>query len=351
MIPPQLLQAALAALTLAAPAARDFEVAPRTIEWEQLSPARFDLVWRLPETHRAPGQDLLAEMEALAALRFEYTDRQGRKLGTLGDLVAVSLSIGRDDLEGWLKDLETSAPPPLRARSEALRQLLCSDRLDNRRWDPDDDHSRDGILMGEPWDLKQEGVRPWNDIRVDVQAEQAATLMLAGLDSIKTAENDYRLYPENVGAKYREIYPLDGSFVRGEDPEGREFAALRIYFRSPLPLWYDDYRCELNSLTQIDARGRVVCHIYSRSDDFHWMAGRDVFLPVETSLGQRLAYLVVRQYGFDIDDVPDKPGNRRAALRGSLGNLRRRAEALAGERPRLETGPLVPEFALRGKRP
>ena len=103
----------------------------------------------------------------------------------------------------------------------------------------------------------------------------------------------------------------------------------------------------------IDAEGRLVCDIYSTSDDFHWLAGRDVYLALDTSDGVRAAYLVVRQYGFDLDGVPDSEKNVREALRGSLGSLRLRAERLAGPSPsaRADRGPArVPEFPVRGQR-
>ena len=105
--------------------------------------------------------------------------------------------------------------------------------------------------------------------------------------------------------------------------------------------------------------------IYSTSDDFYWLAGRDVYLPVETSDGELVAYLAVRHYGFDLDGVPDKGKNRREALRASLGNLRRKAEAIFAEsggvmRPERSEDPgdsetasprgAVPEFPVRGKR-
>ena len=71
-----------------------------------------------------------------------------------------------------------------------------------------------------------------------------------------------------------------------------------------------------------------------------------------TGDGTRAGYLVVRQYGFDLDDVPDKEKNVREALRGSLGALKLRAETLAGPAgAAADRGPArVPKFPVWGRR-
>ncbi|MFG0318762.1 MAG: hypothetical protein ACF8XB_15920, partial [Planctomycetota bacterium JB042] len=78
-------------------------------------------------------------------------------------------------------------------------------------------------------------------------------------------------------------------------------------------------------------------------------AGRDVYVPVESADGEFVAMLVVRQFGFDLAGVPDGDGDRQAAIRSTLGNLRRRAEREYGDRgePRVLRGAL-PEPRVRG---
>ncbi|MEM7306970.1 MAG: hypothetical protein AAF682_09885 [Planctomycetota bacterium] len=336
---------AAAALTLSAP--DEVTVEATELAWEQLSPQLFDLAWQLPDERTAPGRDLLAEMERLAALRLEARGPRGEEYRCLGDLARAARAA--DDADGWLKAVLRSSPKLEADWGAGLRELLRCSELFEKDWNPEDDGSRDGLLVGGTWDLTKEGA-PFNQLEVDAIAQQGATLMFADLATIKAAENDYRLYPNDPGSSYEEIYPLADTFVRGTDPQGNGFSALRIRFRCDLPLWYPDYRCTLRLLNRIDPKGRLACDIYSTSSDFHWLAGRDVYLPLDASDGERVAYLVVRQYGFDLDDVPDSEKNVREALRGSLGNLRRRSEALAGEAgASKDRGPArIPEFVARG---
>jgi hypothetical protein len=140
--------------------------------------------------------------------------------------------------------------------------------------------------------------------------------------------------------------------VAGSDPNGRPFSNLRIWWESDLPFPYTSYECELRILNRIDGDGHLVCDIYSTSEDFHWIAGQDVYVPVRDSDGGFVALLMVRLFGFDLDDVPDGTDDRKAALRSSLGNLKRRAEALyrrRGGTPRTIERK-VPRTPLRGVR-
>jgi len=328
----------------------DFEVAPKPFRWDALSPTRFDLAARLPDDRRAPGRDLLAEMERLVALRFDVRGPDGREYRTVGDLARAARTA--KDPDAWLESVLRAAPKLGSDWGDALRELLRSQKLTSSSWDPEDDHPRDGILIAEPWELAHEGGR-WTGLPNDAYAQQGAIVMYADLATIKAAENDYRLYPDDKGSSYEDIYPLDGTYVRGVEGAERDFAALTIRFRCDLPLWYGDYRCDLRILNTVDERGRLVCDIYSTSDDFHWLAGRDVYLPLDASDGARVAYLAVRQYGFDLDGVPDSQDNVREALRGSLGGLKLRAERLAGpggDALADRGAARVPEYPVRGRR-
>lgn len=140
--------------------------------------------------------------------------------------------------------------------------------------------------------------------------------------------------------------------MRGEDPWGAPFAALKLRFRCDLPFPFSHYDCELAILNRVGRDGLVRCDIVSKSRDFLWLAGRDTFVPVHTSDGAWVATLVVREFGFDLRGVPDGDDARRAGLRASLGSLKREAEALfaaRGDGPRIVTG-RVPEFEVRGVR-
>jgi len=136
------------------------------------------------------------------------------------------------------------------------------------------------------------------------------------------------------------------------DVGGAAFAAHEIYFRCDLPFPFGDYECDLNVLTHTSGAGDLVTDIYSPSDDFRYMLGRDVLLPAETAAGETVAILRVRFFGFDLSGVPDSAGNRREAMRSSLGNLRRNAERpfLEAGWERVELPETAPTYELLGRR-
>ena len=337
-----------AVLTLTLGGAEVVRVAPSPLEWNELQ-REFDLRWLLPE-HPGEGPDLLAEMESLLAERFELRD-DGRVLRSFGDLAAAAGELKGGERAGWLERLSKKNRELFGRRGEAFRQLLLDDRLRDR-WDPGSDHERDGFLHRPAWKAGKKLPAPWKDIGKRPTFEQVAVLFRADLTAFKQAESDYRPYKKNVGSRYLAIYPLRNGHFRGEDPEERPFAVSRIYWKADLPFPFGTYECELNVLNRVDDRGRMVSDVYSTSEDFHWMAGRDVFLPVEDSGGEWVGTLVVRSSGFDLDGVPDSGAHRRKALRESLGNIKRRAEprfAARGSRDIVAAG-TVPEFELTGNR-
>ena len=333
--------------------APDFEVTPRPLAGKELDKKTFDVAWCLPETRRASGAGLLEELESLLARRFEIpTGEAGAPpLRNVGDLIAAAWARDANSREKWLEARLASEPSLARRGGEALRQLLLDDLLFGDDWDPEEDEKRDGLLIGEAWDLAAEGA-PWKNLDVDADAEQGAVLVRADLAAWKEAESDYRAYPDRVGADYEAIYPIDGTLRTGVDSEGRPFSTLRVYFRCDLPFPFTDYACSLRILNRTDGCGRFVTDIYSTSRDFHWLAGRDVYLPLERSDGTWIGTLVVRAYGFDLDGVPDGGKHRRTALRSSLGSLRQEAETIFQRRGSKRVTPMIfpPDVPVRGRR-
>jgi hypothetical protein len=329
-----------------------FAVEPAAATWEELSAGPFDPRWILPE-RRSEGLDLTARLLELAELEFDlpHPDDDGRRLTTLGDLVVAAreLPVGE---RARFADRALAADRELARRwGLPLRQLLDDSRLHTSRWDPDEDSDADGLLLASAWELPKER-EPWRSVGVDLVAEQGAVLVHADLTTFKEVENDYSVYPDDVGAQYEEIGPVPGSRLVGEDPEGRPFQALRLEFGADLPFPFGGYECDLRVLNRLRADGRVETHIYTPGGDFHWMAGRDLFLPVHTGAGEPVGLLVARVYGFDLDGVPDGRDHRKAALRGRLGNLKRKAEArfrALGARWRDTEGEL-PDYRVIGRR-
>lgn len=329
------------ALFLAPLLPEEFEVAPEPLPWEALSEAHFDRAWTLPATRTSPGRDLLAEMRTLLEITFDFEDSEGRRYRCFGDLVATSRDLEPAQREAWFLDLRSRAPELMDDWGAGLRELLFDEELKSLRWNPARDSATDGLLLAETWDLGVAAGEPWRSVRVRPLMEQAATLISSDLATIKAVENDYRLYPENVAADYEEIFPLAGTYRLGRDPGDRPFSTLTIRFECDLPFPFSGYTTVLDIFNYFDADGVLRTDIHSASPDFHWLAGRDVFLPVEDSAGDWVAFLVVRHFGFDLDDVPDKSKHRQEALRGSLGNLKLNAErawrAVPDRRP--ENGP------------
>jgi hypothetical protein len=139
--------------------------------------------------------------------------------------------------------------------------------------------------------------------------------------------------------------------VRGEDADGRPLDASLVVFRSDLPFPFSSYDCRLHVQNRLDSAGRLSCDTYSTSGDFHFLAGLDLFLPVRASDGTPVGLLLLRDFGLDLDGVPDDGGHVRAALRRAVGNIKLEAERRAALLPAL--GALdgeVPEFVMYGKR-
>jgi len=336
-------------LVSAAPAPEPFTVPARRGDLEDLRAMGFDPRWILPDRVRGASPtgrvDLTVELERAAARPLADGLR-------LGDLVLEHRARATAaERARFLAELPDRLGPSERRLTAWLPELLRDGRLADGRWDPAEDAPDDGLLLVEPWDVSREG-EPWRSVRGNQRVQQSAALLFADVATIKEVENDYRLYPSNVGADYEAIHPVQGSYLRGATPSGRPFAASRLFFEVDLPFPFSSYACDMWIYNELDGRGRLVCHIQSASDDFHWFAGRDVFVPLEASDGRFAGTLVVRVFGFDLDGVPDGDSHRREALRAGLGNLKRNAEAAFARRggePR-PLGDDVPAYAVRGER-
>jgi hypothetical protein len=345
----------LTALLLALQAER---IEPRTASWDVLAREVFDPAWILPEgLPLAPGEKGLAlelevELARLVGLVAEPSaDDPGAPRG-FGDLVAASRGLDRAGLVALLARFERAQPELGRTLAPLARELLADEGLRARRWNPEEDRADDGILLARPLTLAGVDSAPWSELRGSRLVQQGAALVRADLAAIKAVENDFPRYPGRPGTSYESIVPVPGSHLRGLDPAGRPFAALRVRFESDLPFPFSSYACDLRILNRVRADGRVACDIASPSRDFYWMAGRDLFLPVRASDGSFQGELVVRLFGFDLRGVPDGDEARRAGLRASLGSLKREAEALYLERGMggAPSGGVLPDFVVIARR-
>ncbi|MHC5212596.1 MAG: hypothetical protein ACYTG2_17930, partial [Planctomycetota bacterium] len=256
-------------------------------------------------------------------------------LAVLGDLVSAAgpHRHSPEAIDALLAAVARARPAVWARFGVLLTDLLREDVFLSDAWSPDEAHARDGFAFGPARDLADQTRPPWNALSGSRLLQQVVVLVRADTAAWKAVENDYTGYPGHVGAAYDEIRPLAGSYLRGTDSAGKPFASVQIFFRCDLPFPFTSYGCHLRILNRLDGADRLVTDVYSTSDDFHWMAGRDVIQPVRDAAGEPVGLLLVRQFGFDLDNVPDDDDDRRAAIRGSLGNLKRRAERALAAQP------------------
>lgn len=326
-----------------------FEVPRQDASWARLCEV-FDPRWTLPEP---PGSardvDLVRRATTLAAER--WAEDGPLALRSLGDLASAAATRGTRGRAGLLAQLRDANPRVWERWGDLLVELFLDDGLRDPEWRGEDDAARDGIAMGEAWTIPEDAGAPWNRIEGNREVQQAMALVWSDLHALKQAENDYATYPGYAGAEYEAIFPVEGSHVRaapGEDASAQ--VALQIEFRVDLPFPFSDCTCRLRIRNRLDDDGRLITDVASTSDDYLWLAGRDVFVPLTTSAGDPAALLAVRWFGFDVADVPDGDGTRRAGLRGGLGRLKRRAEEQQASREG-GLGPVdgvIPDFDVRG---
>jgi hypothetical protein len=356
-----MIQLTAALLALLPPGGIDSTVLPEPVSRARMEREIFDPRWLIPRATAAElaaspkgTVDLVAELRALLARRFEPaggSDALARAT-TLGDLVALFAPI-RDDrkaVDALLERLEDERPEVWEQVGWALHELVRERRFLSGRWDPDDDRGDDGFLIAKPRDLALVEGGPWKKVEGSTLAVQVATLIHADLGAIKAAENDFRTWPDRIGADYERIRPIPDSYLRGELTDGNPFAALKVEFTCDIPFPFGTYDCDLRMLHRLDEDGCLISDVMSPSRDFYWLAGHDLFLPVIDSQGEWVSMLAVRVFGCDLRGVPDADSHHEAGAREGLGNMKREAEKLwrsADPRDPLYEGS-VPVFTVHG---
>ncbi len=327
---------------------------PRRASWDELAREVFDPAWILPShlpfAEDEPGRawELETELARRVAFSVPPSAIDPSVPRCFGDLVAQARGLDRKSIEALLARVQRAQPELWRGLAPFAAELLFDDALFRGDWNPDRDSDRDGILFARPLTLARERSAFWKSIGGSHLVQQGAAFVRADVATIKAVENDFTRYPSRPGTSYERIEAVPGSYLRGLDPRGSPFAAVRVKFKSDLPFPFTSYRCDLRILNRVRADGRIVCDIASPSRDFYWMAGRDLFVPVTASDGAWQGEIVVRLFGFDLRGVPDGDDARRAGLRSSLGSLKREAETLFRERAVTPVIPLgsIPEFRV-----
>jgi len=231
-------------------------------------------------------------------------------------------------------DAELEDVPEVR---RLLREVVRRERFDGRdalekavprlrRADP--------FVVREPWRLAKD--RDGFFGRLDKRREVAVggAFVRAGLTDIKAAERDYRAYWKRFRGKYVAAYPVRESYERGIDPRsGASWVTLDVFQHGRVTgiqrLGCDPYRLHVRRLEQVRA-ARVTVE-YVATGDLYWMAGRDHYVPVvegEDTIG----WLIVTEFGFDIDDCSDAFSHVRDSVRDYLSFMKDEAEKRAEAR-------------------
>ena len=348
-----MLSALLATLALAA---GEYTVVPRVGTAGELAGA-FDDGWTVPRAttpERAAGvRDLVRELAELSRARFEPTGAgEFGDARTLGDVVARFDRV-RGEREATLELLgllERERPDVWRAAGWALPQLVDEAYFLGESWDPDRDRDDDGFLVAPQRSLETCSNARLASGRGRRSLVQVATLMRADLWAAKQCEADFRAWLERPDVDYERVRPRPGTYLVDRIEGPRREARLRVGFRTDLPFPFSHYDCELDMRHRLDEDGHLVSDVAAVGDDFYWLAGQDVYLPLERSSGEFVAMLYVRVFGTDLRGVPDKPSHHEAGCRQAMGCLKRDAERLwaASERQPLVRGS-VPAFDVRGR--
>lgn len=289
-----------------------------------------DARWLLPESVLSRDDCELKLAADVLAKRFDALDVDARfgAAKRYGDVIRIARDAiaGGTSVDDVMLEIEQQRPELASAFAGWIEPLLRADGLASEDWNPDEERDDDGMRIGARLPLSEADGAPWSSLDGARVLTQGSTLVFADLATIKAVERDYAAYRERAGAAYESIAMKPDSWRTGDARDVGAFTLHHMEFRADLPFPFTTYFCDLTVLDRVDAAGRLRADVYSTSADFHWLAGADVYLPVDDSEGRQVAWLLVRVFGFDLDDVPDGDGDREAAIRAGIGNLKRLAE-------------------------
>jgi hypothetical protein len=238
----------------------------------------------------------------------------------------------REDSGALLRELERlsrSLPGMTKSERRNLGELLCDASLHRKKWTPEDNRKDDGILHLPSWELDDNKERSelWKKRSGDDTVLRGATLVFADLEAWFAAENDVEAYYTHAANRFEEVEIPSESRVLAKTAQGQESRAQIFRVLSDLPFPFGDYGGDNRVRLSLRPDGLVMNEVYmAKCDDFHWLAGRDVFLPLRSSAGEYVGLVVIQEFGFDLDGVPESDGNRKEAVRAALGNKKRQAE-------------------------
>jgi len=215
-------------------------------------------------------------------------------------------------------------------------ELIRDDFLYSKKWDPYKDESvkgkkNDGILFVDHWYMQPNPKRDlvWNQNMGEHKVYQGAAILYADVRTIKEMERDYAKYFEQVGQDYLEVYPVKGSYFRGQDPRGNDFLRMELFLRNDLPFPYESASYVMSIMERFNEDDNLVSDYYSENkEDLNWMAGRDTYFTIYTTRGELVGNMIVTVLDFDIKNIPERDIDRIVSMKAGLGNMKRLSERL-----------------------
>lgn len=133
-----------------------------------------------------------------------------------------------------------------------------------------------------------------------------ATFIRADMGKIRRADRNYarQTIVGREKGKLHFVYAVDGSYFRNDDPRN-PFVVIRIFGRNK------EHGCgqlpaELQVYEHRDQYGRLVVEYYAvKVDKYYWFRGRDTYYAVCGQRGEIIGYLLVTEFGYDVNGCAD----------------------------------------------
>jgi hypothetical protein len=316
---------------------------PQQLCWDDFVAKTFDPALCLPEPTASEltvdGERVLylpKEMRAWVVRDFALSAPGEAKAEhqpwLLGDIVRA-LRPYKDNPQLFAEELAALQQqlPGLDARSAAwVSELVRDTILREGDWDPSEDEPDDGLLFTVAWELdtKVQGRHHfWRQRRGSNKVYQMAVLYFADSAAICDTALDFEQYKQHVDNRYDEIGIVANSLRQGTDSAGRSFAYYKLFYTWDLPFPFSSYDCHADVLIHFDAYNNLLTDMSARGGDLYWGSAQGLFLPVLDRNGERVCAMMVQQFGFDLDGVPDGEDDRLQAYRSQVGSKKIFAEA------------------------
>ncbi len=152
-----------------------------------------------------------------------------------------------------------------------------------------------------------------------------AVIINAPLQRILGAERDFLAYQKWFQDDYDVVYPLEDSYKYGVTVHGFPFVEIDHFYHTPGRFGCLGSSMVLHLREYCSAEGRFVADYYTTSPSYYWAAGRDIYYPIRDR--DRVAYLIVTQFGFDMKNCWDSGRFVKEQIIASLEYMKVKAES------------------------